>query len=88
LRFLENSNRTLGQAALQWLLADDRVASTLPNIYNEEQLIEFAKAPDCPPLTAAEMAKIEELYSQNFGVEEAPPKFKGTMDLPKETAAA
>src|SRR5256886_11692166 len=38
LRFLENSERTLGQAALQWLLADDRVASTLPNIYNEEQL--------------------------------------------------
>ncbi len=47
LRFLENSERTLGQAALQWLLADDRVASTLPNIYNEEQLIEFAKAPEC-----------------------------------------
>ena len=88
LRFLENSNRTLGQAALQWLLADDRVASTLPNIYNEEQLIEFAEAPDCPPLTADDMARIEELYSQNFGVEEAPPKFKGTMELPKETAAA
>jgi len=34
------------------------------------------------------MARIEELYSQNFGVEEAPPKFKGTMELPKETAAA
>jgi len=88
LRFLENSNRTLGQAALQWLLADDRVASTLPNIYNEEQLNEFAKAPDCQPLTADDMARIEELYSQNFGVEEAPPKFKGTMELPKETAAA
>jgi len=88
LRFLENSNRTLGQAALQWLLADDRVSSTLPNIYNEEQLIEFAKAPDCPPLTADHMARIEELYSQDFGVEEAPPKFKGTMELPKETAAA
>jgi aryl-alcohol dehydrogenase-like predicted oxidoreductase len=88
LRFLENSNRTLGQAALQWLLADDRVSSTLPNIYNEEQLIEFAKAPDCQPLTADDMARIEELYSQNFGVEEAPPKFKGTMELPKETAAA
>ena len=88
LRFVENSNRTLGQAALQWLLADDRVASTLPNIYNEEQLNEFAKAPDCPPLPADDMARIEELYSQNFGVEEAPPKFKGTMELPKETAAA
>jgi aryl-alcohol dehydrogenase-like predicted oxidoreductase len=88
LRFLENSERTLGQAALQWLLADERVASTLPNIYNEEQLIEFAKAPDTPPLTSDDMAKIDELYSDNFGIEEAPPKFKGTMELPKETAAA
>jgi len=32
------------------------------------------------------MAKIEELYSDNFGVEEEPPKFKGTMELPQETA--
>jgi len=88
LRFLENSKRTLGQAALQWLLADDRVASTLPNIYNEEQLVEFARAPDCQPLRADDMARIEELYSENFGVEEAPAKFKGTMELSKETAAA
>jgi aryl-alcohol dehydrogenase-like predicted oxidoreductase len=87
LRFLENSNRTLGQAALQWLLADNRVASTLPNIYNEEQLVEFAKAPDCPPLTANDLAKIDNLYTENFGVEEEPMKFKGTMELPKETAA-
>ncbi len=88
LRFLENSERTLGQAALLWLLAEDRVASTLPNIYNEEQLVEFARAPECPPLTADDMAKIGELYSDNFGIEEEPPKFKGTMELPRETAAA
>ena len=88
MRFLENSERTLGQAALQWLLADDRVASTLPNIYNEEQVIEFAKAPESPPLTADDMAKIDNLYSENFGIEEEPPKFKGTMEMPKETAAA
>ena len=81
LRFLENSERTLGQAALQWLLDDDRVASTLPNIYNEEQLVEFAKAPDCPPLTSDDMLKIEKLYSENFGIEEGAPKFKGTMEL-------
>ena len=81
LRFLENAERTLGQAALQWLLADDRVASTLPNIYNEEQLVEFAKAPDTAPMTSDEMAKIEDLYSGNFGIEEEPPKFKGTMEL-------
>lgn len=88
LRFLENSKRTLGQAALLWLLADDRVASTLPNIYNEEQLVEFSKAPDCPPLSPEELAKIDNLHSENFGVEEEPPKFKGTMELSKETAAA
>jgi aryl-alcohol dehydrogenase-like predicted oxidoreductase len=88
LRFLENADRTLAQAALQWLLADDRVASTLPNIYNEEQLVEFAKAPECPPLTDEDLAKIDNLYSENFGIEEEPPKFKGTMELPKETAAA
>ncbi len=82
------SERTLGQAALLWLLADDRVASTLPNIYNEEQLVEFAKAPDCPPLTPDDLARIDNLHSQNFGVEEEPPKFKGTMELSKETAAA
>jgi hypothetical protein len=39
-------------------------------------------------LTTDDMAKIEELYSGNFDVEEAPAKFKGTMELPKETAAA
>jgi len=88
LRFLENSSRTLGQAALLWLLADERVASTLPNIYNDEQLIEFAKASDCPPLTADDLAKIGNLYSENFGLELEQPKFKGTMELPKETAAA
>jgi aryl-alcohol dehydrogenase-like predicted oxidoreductase len=88
LRFLESNERSLGQAALQWLLADGRVASTLPNIYNEEQLIEFAKAPETPALAADELAKIDNLSSENFGVEEEPPKFKGTMELPAETAAA
>ena len=87
LRFLENSERTLGQAALQWLLADDRVASTLPNIYEEGQLIEFAKAPETSRLTDDEMRKIAELYEENFGVEREEPKYKGTMEL-AETAAA
>jgi aryl-alcohol dehydrogenase-like predicted oxidoreductase len=88
LRFLESSDRTLGQAALQWLLEDDRVASTLPNIYEEAQLTEFAKAPDCPPLTREEMEKIAGLYAENFGVEREEPKFKGTMELPESAEAA
>jgi aryl-alcohol dehydrogenase-like predicted oxidoreductase len=86
LRFLENADRTLGQAALQWLLADDRVASTLPNIYDEEQLVEFARAPETPALTKDDIGRIAELYADNFGIEEDPPKFKGTMELAETVA--
>ncbi len=97
LRFLEGPDRTLGQAALLWLLADDRVASTLPNIYDEAQLTEFARATDAPALLDDEMGRIAALYANNFGVEEEPGRFKGTMELPlspadaelaRETAAA
>jgi aryl-alcohol dehydrogenase-like predicted oxidoreductase len=86
LRFLEHGGRTLGQAALQWLLADPRVAVCLPNIYNAEQLAEFAAAPDTPALTAGELSRISELVAANFGIEEEPPKFKGTMS--REAAVA
>jgi aryl-alcohol dehydrogenase-like predicted oxidoreductase len=71
-RFLERpvgpGARTLGQAALQWLLADPRVSSTLPNIYNVEQLLEFAGAPDTPPLTTEELARVADLYDHGFYV--------------------
>ena len=77
-----NGERTLGQAALQWLLADERIASTLPNIYHSEQLAEFASAPDTPALSEEELKQCSELRSKNFGVEnDDPPKFKGTMAL-------
>ena len=79
LRFLERPDRTLGQAAIQWLLAEPRVMSVLPNIYNREQLHEFATASDTPILTADELARIEALYATNFGIEEPAMNFKGTM---------
>jgi aryl-alcohol dehydrogenase-like predicted oxidoreductase len=86
LRFLETPERTLGQAALQWLLANPRVVSTLPNIYDREQLREFATAPDTPRLTAGELARIAELTASNFGVEEEPMRYKGTMTPPEAQA--
>ncbi len=85
LRFLEGPDRTLGQAALLWLLADERTASTLPNIYNEEQLVEFAKTTDAPALLDDELARIAELANENFGVTEEPSKYKGTMEPPDES---
>ncbi|HZY97671.1 MAG TPA: aldo/keto reductase [Candidatus Cybelea sp.] len=79
LRFLERPNRTLGQAAIQWLLAEPRVMTVLPNIYDREQLVEFATAPDTPAVAPEELVRIDALYAANFGIEEPPMAFKGTM---------
>ena len=68
---------TLGQAALKWLLAEPRVVTVLPNIYDDEQLAEFADAADKPELTAAQMARIAELNARNFDVVEEPMDYKG-----------
>jgi aryl-alcohol dehydrogenase-like predicted oxidoreductase len=59
---------TLGQAALKWILADDKVVTTLPNIYGPEQIAEFAAAPEQRDLTIDELEKVAQLYAQNFGV--------------------
>ncbi len=67
----ESGERTLGQAALKFVLATPEIASTLPNIYDEEQLEEFAASPDTPDLTPEELSRIEELYENNFGLEPA-----------------
>jgi aryl-alcohol dehydrogenase-like predicted oxidoreductase len=65
----ESGERTLGQAALKFVLASPEIVSTLPNIYDEEQLDEFAAAPDTPDLTDDELARVAELYENNFGLE-------------------
>lgn len=70
---------TLGQAALKWLLAEPRVVTTLPNIYDAEQLDEFAQASDKRDLSADEMRRVVELADKNFGVVEEPMSYKGTM---------
>lgn len=88
LRFLERGGeRTLGQAAILWLLADDRVASVLPNIYDAEQLREFADATEKPPLSTEEMNQISGLVAENFGQEREEAKYKGTMEIPVEIAS-
>lgn len=77
---------TLGQAALKWLLAEPRVVSTLPNIYDGEQLVEFAEAIDKGDLTDAQMARVQELAATNFGVVEEPMAYKGTMTREEQGA--
>lgn len=78
LKFLtEGRNQTLGQAAIKFVLSEPGVVSVLPNIYDAEQLAEFAAAPDLPDLTEEDLSRIAELKESNFGVEEEPMKLKG-----------
>jgi aryl-alcohol dehydrogenase-like predicted oxidoreductase len=63
-----DGERTLGQAALLWLLAQPQMTTTLPNIYGAEQLEEFAAVGDLDPLPAADVARVDELYDANFGL--------------------
>ena len=72
-----SGERTLGQAALKFILASPEVASTLPNIYDEEQLREFAAAPETPDLTEEELVRVEKLYENNFGLKSSQPSASG-----------
>ena len=68
----DGTGRTLGQAAIKFLLAQPPMASVLPNIYNEVLLREFAAAPAVPDLAEEELAHISQLYADSFGVATAP----------------
>src|ERR687893_380404 len=65
----ESGERTLGQAALKFVLAAPEVVSTLPNIYGKEQIEEFAATSETPDLTPDELSRIAELYDTDFGLE-------------------
>ena len=84
----EGRGMTLGQAALKWVLVSPAVMTTLPNIYNVEQLVEFAAAPDLPDLTAEDIRRVKDLQSTNFGVHEEHMRYKGTLQREGEPVIA
>ena len=67
----EGTGRTIGQAAIQFVLARPAISSVLPNMLNQDQLKEFCEATDTPPLSHDEQTRLEELYSSVFKNEEA-----------------
>ncbi|MFB6163007.1 MAG: aldo/keto reductase [Halococcoides sp.] len=73
LRFLEapdhaDGTRTMGQAAIQWLLAHDAVATVTPTFRSADDVREWAAAPETPALSTAERDRVEAAYRENFGV--------------------
>jgi aryl-alcohol dehydrogenase-like predicted oxidoreductase len=69
LQFLTNGKPgTIGQIALRYCLAQPSVTTVLPNLYDADQIEEFAGASDLPDLTAEEVARVDALYDRNFGL--------------------
>ena len=54
-----------------------------PGVGVSEQILSIK-----PWLIGKDPLEIDTLYTENFGLDPEEPKFKGTMELPKETAAA
>jgi aryl-alcohol dehydrogenase-like predicted oxidoreductase len=71
LGFLERDGRTLGQAAIQFILREPMVASVIPNIFDSAALREFATACDAVPLTDEEYQRVQNLVHEGFGLQPA-----------------
>ena len=73
LDFLHAAGRpwSLGQAAMLWVLSRPGVASVVTPITSEEQLDEFTRAIDLPPLSDDDLARIEALIESDFQPEPA-----------------
>ena len=70
LDFLTHENEaTIGQVALQFVLASERVASALPTVASADRLREFTAVADMPELDAETLARIDELYVSGFDPE-------------------
>jgi aryl-alcohol dehydrogenase-like predicted oxidoreductase len=67
----DDRDLTIGQSALKFVWQTPMCAVALPNIYNVEQLEEFAAASDKPDLTADDLAKINDLFENNFYLEQS-----------------
>ncbi len=64
----EGTGRTRGQAAIAGILANSAFTTVLPTNVDVEDIREYAEAVDMP-LTADEIAQLDEMWAENFGVE-------------------
>ncbi len=65
LEFLKEAGRTMGQAALAYIIAQPAFSSVLLTVTSESDLEEFAAAVE-KPLTPDELARVEELWKSGF----------------------
>ena len=72
LRFLVlEGERTMTQAALQFILAQPGMACVVPTVTTVTELEEFAGVAQAPELTDEEIARVQDLYARGFDLEPA-----------------
>ena len=72
LRFLAiEGQRTMTQAALQWILAQPGIACVVPTVTSLAELEEFAGAATAPQLSDDELARVAQLHARGFDLEPA-----------------
>jgi aryl-alcohol dehydrogenase-like predicted oxidoreductase len=64
LKTLMPDGATMAQLALRWILMFDAVSCAIPGAKRPGQAEDNVRAADLPPLTDAQMTKVEEMYDQ------------------------
>ena len=72
----EDAGRTMSQAAIQFVLHQPTITSVLPNFTTLEELKEYTEAVDTPDITEGDQAIIDDLWANNFYIEEPEPVFR------------
>jgi aryl-alcohol dehydrogenase-like predicted oxidoreductase len=65
----KDGERTMGQAAIAYLLSHDPVATVTPTFHTKADITEWAAASDVPKLSEEELSRVADLYETNFGVD-------------------
>ncbi len=66
LKVLQKPGRTLAQAAIQFVLANESVSAAMVRVSSLAHLEEVAFAPQAPPLTGQDLEQIFELWANRF----------------------
>lgn len=64
----EAKGMTMEQAALKFILSEETVASVIPNIYREDQLVTYSAVSDFENFSQSELGEIAEQFRRGFGV--------------------
>ncbi len=72
----EDTGRTLSQAAIKFCLYQPTIVTVLPNFTNLDELRDYSGAVDAPDLTDREQSLLDELWENDFDLEETVPEFR------------